>query len=360
MSTPERPDHPEVDRILRHAGASWRASQPAAREPDLDRLLASPGRVRRWLPVLAAASVAIVAAGIAVLQNGNGSGSDPSATTSAPATTSEQRLVVRNGDRVEVTGTVIAAPGKPVVWCPDLPQADTGSVVGMKAAPPCPGRLAVTLTGVDLERLTNPRTVQGVRTGTATLRGIWHDRTIDVQETAAPRRSAPPAPDRDQVPCAAPAAGWKAGKWGDVIIDSESLTSYVGAHPERFGNLRMAYPKGRPAGDPTKWNAVVEVFVVEVFDGDVAKARNDLERLYSGNLCVAPGDPRLRFDTDEMARANAIVQQLATDGGVFAATRVEQGKRAEIQLVVVDEQTYAALESAGLKFFDLRPEVRPV
>ena len=51
----------EVDDLLKEAGARWRAGQPSAPEPDLDRII-RPKKPRRWVvPALAAASVAAIA-----------------------------------------------------------------------------------------------------------------------------------------------------------------------------------------------------------------------------------------------------------------------------------------------------------
>src|SRR5262245_26846033 len=99
------------------------------------------GRPRRWwVPLLAATSVAAVALAIAVPRFQGHSESGGAA--------AEASYLVRDGDRVEVTGLVIAAPGRPVVYCPPLPT--TGDLP--EAAPRCSANFAVTLTGADLDR----------------------------------------------------------------------------------------------------------------------------------------------------------------------------------------------------------------
>ncbi len=122
----------EVDDLLTRAGARWRADQPSAPEPDLDRMLGGRKRPRAWVPALAAASVAaIAAAALTVLPGGDQrptADTAPSVAqsnqTGTPAVRTEQTgrsnddLLVRPGDKVEVSGEVIAAPGKPVVFCP--------------------------------------------------------------------------------------------------------------------------------------------------------------------------------------------------------------------------------------------------
>ena len=62
----------EVDDLLTRAGARWRADQPSAPEPDLERMLGGCRRPRGWVPALAAASVAaIAAAALTVLPGGD-------------------------------------------------------------------------------------------------------------------------------------------------------------------------------------------------------------------------------------------------------------------------------------------------
>jgi len=126
-------------------------------------------------------------------------------------------LVVRDGDRVEVTGQVIAAPAQAVVFCP--PRATTSDLQVppvlpgetpkpmVTPVPACPATLAVVVTGVDLDRLSSPETVRGTRSGWATLRGTWHGRAIDVTEQAAPKQET--VATGNVVPCSAPPEGPK-------------------------------------------------------------------------------------------------------------------------------------------------------
>ena len=73
----------EVDDLLTRAGARWRADQPSAPEPDLDHIVGGRRRPRRWVPALAAASVAaIAAAALIVLPDG---ANEPAATDTPKA-----------------------------------------------------------------------------------------------------------------------------------------------------------------------------------------------------------------------------------------------------------------------------------
>lgn len=352
MSTPDPAD--TVDILLRKAGADWRATQPAVPEPDLTRLT-EPGpdrrRSRRWLPAVAA-SVAIVAAGAVVFSSGDGTRLEPSA---AKTTTQALRQLVRNGDLVEVTGTIFAAPGQPVVYCPNLPST------GESPATTCPARLAVTLTGVDLDRLTNPGTRNGVRFGDATVRGIWHDRTIDVREQTPPPAEPPVRPPvADTVPCAPPAGGWKQGNWGDAPLAAQPLFRYVDSRPDRFVGSGTAIVAGLPSTWTQAPTTVTEVITVSVLKGDLARARRDLEKLYKGNLCVYRGS-RL-FEPAELASANAAMDVLVADDsnaiyGFGHGTTTEPG---EVELLVIDQRVYDAIERIGFEYFDLKPDIRPV
>jgi hypothetical protein len=99
----------------------------------------------------------------------------------------QTELIVRDGDLVECTGGIIAAPGRPVYYC--APHPEPAIFYDPPRPPECPAGLSVPLTGVDLGLLAMPRTVAGVLAGSATIRGIWRDRTIAVTEQFGPVRS---------------------------------------------------------------------------------------------------------------------------------------------------------------------------
>jgi hypothetical protein len=172
MNTPDD----DVDLILRRAGSDWRAAQPPALPLDLDRIRTGRRRPRRWMPLLAAASVAaIAAAGIVAIPNR----SQPDLAANPPAVVDQIRaqLLVRNGDQVRVAGEVIAAPGRPVIVC-----VSAGSPRPIGEPPTCPDYASLTVTGVDLDRLSGQTTTRGVRSGFGTLTGVWTDRHVAVRE----------------------------------------------------------------------------------------------------------------------------------------------------------------------------------
>ncbi len=315
------------------------------------------------LPAAAAAGVAAIVAGVLVLspdRAGPGAAPVPSEASRNP---DDSPLLVRNGDRVEVAGTVVAAPGKPVVWCPDIPKAMTMPGGRGEIVPSCADRYAVTVTGVDLDRLSQPRTVKGVRAGEATLRGSWQDRTIAVDEQLPrPQQLSTPTPTPpDRVPCTEPAGGWKRGKWGDLGLRGQRMFAYVGSHPERFGRSTTMHPDDvlYPTIPP---DDLTEVYVVEVLDGNLEQARRDLAARYDGNICVIAGDPASRLMPDGVARANAVLQELIEDetSGVWGFGRVEQHQPGQIDLVVLDESVHVKLKAVGLEHFEPAPGVRPI
>ena len=120
----------------------------------------------RWLPLVAAGAVVAVAAGVTVVLNIRGGGeprpaaAGPGSAPAGPPARSDQ--VVRDGDRVAGRGQVVALPGRPVQLC--APYA-TIAIYPEPVPEPC--RVAVTVTGLDLDRLTHRRERDGAVWGSA-------------------------------------------------------------------------------------------------------------------------------------------------------------------------------------------------
>ncbi len=347
----------DVDRLLTEAGARWRADQPAPPEPDLSRLDAH--RARRWPAIAAAAAgVAVVASGAVILAGNPHSRPSPgSAVAGGDATAVDPAtLVVHDGDLVEATGQVIAAPGKPVVYCAPHAETAIGYLPGHEPAPTCQEGLAVTLVGVDLDRLSDARTVKGVRVGQATLRGTWQERTITVTEQSPPghpqyRSTGPP----EKPPCAAPPGGWQPGELSGL----DALDGYLNQHPDRFGGLWIGWPDGYPSGptDGPDYAGRTQVAVVEVVTGDLEAAQRELAAIFAGNLCVARG----RITLAEAARVRMLVERLMDDRGTGISSAGGAGQYGvTVQLTVLDERLYGAFARIGLDALDLQPAVRPV
>lgn len=320
---------------------------------------------RRWMPALAAVSVALIATVAAVILPDSSApepGAGPPTGHANPNTAAGQsRLLVREGDLVEVSGTVVAAPGRPVVYRPDLPSAGVGRDPGDEPPPTCSATFAVTLTGVDLDRLADPGTRKGVRFGRVTLRGVWHGRTIEVREQTPPAALPPVLPPvHGTVPCPAPPGGWKTGRWGDALIAAQKLIAYVESRPDRFVGTAVATLSGLPLTWTEPPAIVTEVITVSVLQGDLAHARRDLRKLYPGNLCVYRGT-RL-FAPAEVQTANTSMTNLLQDtrNGIWGFGPGTTTQPGDVELLVLDERVYGEIEKIGLKYFELKPAVRPV
>lgn len=342
----------EVDDLLTRAGSRWRADQPSPPEPDLDHILNGGNRPRRWIPALAAASIAAIAAtALAVLpQDSPKSGPGDASTSVAQGnqTPANDDLLVRPGDKVQISGQVIAAPGKVPVVCSVTGGPAIGYLPGREPAPTCPSEFAITLKGVDLDRLSDPRTTKGVRSGTAKLIGIWGDRSIDVQEQRPPEpASGYPWPP---LPCTAPAGGWVSKPSN---INSKAVTAFLDAHAAQIFGPVIHYPKGHSRGAPV-------VVMVGVAHGDRAALQRAFEKVYSGNLCVAPV-LLSRADNERIADAVGKLMTSQKDLGILASAGSEpDGGRAEVSVVAYTEQVKAALSPIGLDLLKIIPAVTPV
>jgi hypothetical protein len=344
----------EVDDFLAKAGAQWRAGQPSAPDPDLDRITKqTEQRPRRWAPALAAASVLVIAAvALSVLPGREKPTADPIQTLATSNNSDQPRLLVRNGDLVEADGQVIAAPGKPVLYCMPHAVQGVGYLPAKEPAPSCPAAFAVKLTGIDLDRLSSPSTVKGVRTGEAHLTGIWTDRAIAVQDQSAPR---PGTPDDGlpAVPCKEPPGGWLPG--GRDLV-SPAVTAFVNARPDQLAEPWIGWPASTSA-NPSAAPKGPSVLVIEVAQGDPTAIRKALEPLVSGNLCVTRG----RFSLTELRQTRDAVAALHSQGlGISVSGSGRGSKPVSVELLVVDEKAFAAFDKIGLDKLELIPAVVPV
>lgn len=344
----------EADDFLREAGAQWRAGQPSPPEPELGRLTGHGPR--RWVPALAAASVAAIAAGALVVLPGDGREDAPLTGPQDTAATSNEidpaSLLVRDGDRVQVSGEVIAAPGRPVVFCAPHAESAIGYPPGQEPAPSCAPDLRIELTGVDVSKLSGTR--KGVRFGNARLIGTWKDRTIAVQQQLAPLAVEPPGSETDfltDVPCKAPSGGWQTSGDGSV---PQAVSSYVSARPDQLAELWLGWPDG--LATPSGQSPGTSVVVVQVVRGDLEQVHRELTAMYAGNLCVAPG----KYSQTDGKTVGAALAALAGKGlGISVSGSVMGNRRAPVQLIVVDERAFAEFSWIGLDKLDLQPAVRP-
>ncbi len=339
----------EIDELLRQAGSRWRAEQPSPPEPDLERITQKPRK--RWLvPALAAASVAAIAAAALVVLPG-----DDDEPVVAPGNGKSHPLEVRDGDRVEVSGQVIAAPGVPVRYCLPLPSAGPLDPAA-EGAPTCPPGGAVDLTGVDLTRLVDLSVIGGVKSGNAKLVGTWKAGAITVEDQGPPA-TVQPGDSAPTVPCAAPAGGWKAGDASEWM--TPALDKYVKAHTTELQNPWIGWPEGFPTettpGAPPNKPSVVMIGVAQ--GGDVAAVRRAVEPLVKGNLCVT----QVKVSQAEAAEQQKAVDALPQAEYGITATGIGVGdKPVRVELRILDEKTLNALKPIGVDSMDLQPYIRPV
>jgi hypothetical protein len=261
-------------------------------------------------------------------------------------------LVVRDGDEVEASGLVLAAPGKPVRFC--APALEFAFDFGAETPSRCSH--GVDVFGVDLDALAEPGTTGAVRHGRAYLRGVWHGGTITVTAQGPPV-PAPLPPPPPPLPCPAPDGGWTRG----FLHSSNELQDYIGAHAERFRPLWVSYPLGPPAGSGSMAPDAIEVLVVEVVRGDATQASEELRRHYAGNLCVVarPDLPSLA-DRERLLRERLPALEALMEEPVNGIYQVAEGDVLTVSLVVITEPLLATFTAIGLDGLVFDPWLRHV
>ena len=317
--------------------------------------------VGRWAPVAAGAAVLVVGGGAALLaRSGPGPaaagrpGAPAATSTAAPAPRTLEQLRVRPGDTVTASGTVVAAPGKPVRFCAPVAD-DLVGTTGPERPPEC--WLAVTLLGADPGRLTEPKTFGGTRWGQAAITGRWSRGTITVTAQGAPVPD--PGPDStlpDRPPCPAPVGGWREG-----VLDqsgTDTLTAMIAHNPTAYGELVLTYPDGPPSGPtdaPENYDRTQVALVTTTLDPAVAEKA--LRARFDGNLCVRPA-VRSRAATDAVWQRIKAGVPWKRYGAFMGAADYLTG-RVTVSLVVLDDAAYRWLHAAGGAIIDARPWLRP-
>jgi hypothetical protein len=348
----------KVDDLLAEAGAQWRASQPSAPEPDLDRITGADAKKnkRRWLiPTLAAASVAAIAiAALIILPDHNEPAVAPPVSKATPQAAegstqagqpSVDDLLVRNGDKVEINGQIIGVPGKDPVFCPQLVSSLPAYEPGKEPAPSCPANFSVKLLGLDVSKF---GLIKGVRSGEAHVTGSWKDGTITVEQQSAYVPPVQTPDDYDRPRCAEPAGGWPS-RPSNIL--SQPVNAFLDAHANQINGPIFRYPNGRNRNQPV----VIEIGVA---NGDIEAFRTVFEKVYHGNLCLV----RTNFSRAEEARLSTLVGDLlskipgAYGGGGQSLDTVGIG----VSVLVVTEQVKTALSPVGLQNLRVGADVRPV
>ena len=160
--------------------------------------------------------------------------------------------VVRDGDRVTGRGQVVALPGRPVQLC-----APYATIAIYPEPVPAPCRVAVTVTGLDLDRLTHRKERDGAVWGSARVEGVYRAGTLTVTRQLDDRPG--PVPDvvtEDRVPCPEPPRRLAAPAGRPVAADRRARRGGAAPTRRRYNGpcgavpVRLA-PAGhlRPQGD---------------------------------------------------------------------------------------------------------------
>lgn len=222
--------------------------------------------------------------------------------------------------------------------------------------------LWVEARSVSLDTLTKRAVVGDVVVGYARLRGIWQDRALNVTSQGVPvEPTALVVPPEDPVPCDPPPGGWQASS----DIDGRAVHDYIEQHPGQFAAPWVAWPDGPPsAATAAPGAAKPSVFVIEMISGDVDRARTELSRIFTGNLCVARARPGVRPSGDVQRGAAEIMKRLDPvmhdrRNGIFTAGDDPSG-RVSVEFLVLDRQLYDAFTRVGLDDLILNPWIRPI
>jgi hypothetical protein len=310
-----------IDDLLTAAGERWRATQPDPPEPDPTRWVTrvEPAR-QRWLAPVSAAAATILVAGALVFAAHQG-GRLPDVPVIRPA--GPAALIVRDGDLVEATGRVESRP-QGTQFCAPAPVAEDS----------CPYSIAV--SGVDPAAEVH-------------LRGTWHPGALTGIEKLAVR-SAPPSPDVVfDLPCAAPAGGWRTDEDADNPVVWEPINSYLTAHPQQYAAPYVAY--AGPA----------HVLVVQVVSGDVDQARTALKAIYPANLCVVgrPGHRSIADDQELAATVGKPIGELMNENSLGIYLAQPEDGRMLVKMVQLTPALYDKLAAIGLNRLIIDPWLRP-
>lgn len=329
----------DLDTLLTEDGARWRAAQPAPPTVHAALFREPPRRpARRWQPLVAAASVAVLAVGGYALTR-----TDPPPTRAAAVPTAElARMLVRDGDRVTANGFVLAPTDGPVRMCLSF-LTDRGSDGGE----PVRCAVGVDIVGVDLDRLFGRmRYRNGTVMGSIRADGVYRDGSVVVERQSTMEHEV--ARNSDVVDCVRPPGGWTRPPAADRAAADKGLAAFTAANPGAYLVATSGILPQAP-GDP-----LVPV-VGTVLDRDVARPR--LQAAYGGaDVCVH----RVAHARTELDAATARIEAADPALGLVGWPDEIEGVYRSTPLVL-DETTLAAVAEIdqGKDVVDVTPMVRP-
>jgi hypothetical protein len=290
-------------------------------------------------------------------QGSAGTGTGPASESPHAGTHPASALLVHDGDTVEATGRVIAAPNAPVKFCAPAPQA----IAAGDGPPDC--LFWVEARGVDLDALADRSVIDGVVVGMATLRGTWQSRVLTVTSQPPPATSSTMVvPSERRLPCDPPPGGWQRTS---EVGGGPALRDYLAQHSDQFAEPWIAWPEGTPGPNTAAPDFFTKpaVFVIEVVSGDVDQARAELSRVYAGNLCVVRAEPEVRSSAEVNRNRAALADRVLPlmnerRNGIYSAGDDPSG-RYHVDFVVLDQQLLDAFTRIGLDVLILNPWIRP-
>lgn len=204
------------------------------------------------------------------------------------------------------TGTVIAAPGEPVVFC-DRTRASLD--FGSARPPRCP--LGIRTVGVDLDALVDREEEAGVVWGDAWLAGVYRNGTFHVRDQSY-RGAARPWATLDEVPCSTPRGGWPR-----TPPDLYALEQYRFEHP------------GQIVGYDVRGSRFQRPTVVMVAARDVAAVTAALRPAYGKALCVRHADMTV---ADVRRAEEAVVAFMADHREVYMTSAAGLDERGRVRV----------------------------
>jgi hypothetical protein len=239
--------------------------------------------------------------------------------------------------RVGASGLVEARSSSDVRFC--VPQ----TLESLKPGPPPCGPF-VKAIGVDLSRLSNRRTVDGVTLGDAHLAGTLRDGTLYVSKQTPPRPTGE-EPSLRQPPCLAPQAGWA---HSDAPPSLDSVDEYERAHPQDVSSVALFHPTAR-------------TWVVTIASTNPASTRAILGSTYPNELCVVPS----RYTVDQVSVALATLTSFAErhQYGIYGVGRgaAQDGQPTVIVSAVVGSPALdAEISSLPARLVRVEPWLMPL